>query len=485
MIKCASIWFSFRFTILTLALAFSSSHSTAIPADGLRDEPLHEEALRAAKSATQFLTDSVATRGGYLWQYSGDLSLREGEGIVQTQTVWVQPPGTPTLGLAFVRLYEATGDEQFLNAAIGAAEALRAGQLRSGGWQDRVEFDADQRHGFAYRSEPERKKAKDQSTLDDDKTQSSIRFLARLDRATKFKIHWLGEVTNFAIDGLIGKGQLPNGGYPQVWTNEVGRKQPAAGLAASYPSTWPRTYPGHQQYWNRYTLNDDLAEDMVETLHLIEDIYGDGRGGVAAVRLADSLLLAQMPSPQPAWAQQYSDEMQPVWARKFEPPAISGGESQGVIAALLQVYARTGDRKYLPPIGRAIDYLETCLRSDQKLARFYELQTNRPLYFNQTYELTYDDAECPTHYSFVVSSRLDRLRRDYQKSLDTTWKPPSRTTKQKNVPQKEVRRIIAAMDDRGRFVSDGKLKYHRYQGPVISMKTTAENLNTLADYLAN
>ena len=50
------------------------------------------------------------------------------------------------------------------------------------------------------------------------------------------------------------------------------------------------------------------------------------------------LLLAQLPEPQPGWAQQYNIEMEPEWARKFEPPAVTGGESQKVIATLLTLF---------------------------------------------------------------------------------------------------------------------------------------------------
>ena len=57
----------------------------------------------------------------------------------------------------------------------------------------------------------------------------------------------------------------------------------------------------------------------------VHQIYGDSTYKDALTRLGDFLVLSQMPDPQPAWAQQYDFEMKPVWARKFEPPAISGG----------------------------------------------------------------------------------------------------------------------------------------------------------------
>ena len=50
---------------------------------------------------------------------------------------------------------------------------------------------------------------------------------------------------------------------------------------------------------------------------------------LAARRGGDFILLAQMPEPQPAWAQQYNARMEPAWARRFEPASITGGESVG------------------------------------------------------------------------------------------------------------------------------------------------------------
>ena len=118
-----------------------------------------------------------------------------------------------------------------------------------------------------------------------------------------------------------------------------------------------------------------------------------------------------MPEPQPGWAQQYDREMHPAWARKFEPPSITGGESQGAIRILMDVYRHTGDKKYLEPIPRALDYLDKSQLASGRLARFYELKTNKPLYFTKTYELTYDDSDMPTHYGFKLDGKLDQLRR--------------------------------------------------------------------------
>ncbi|GIT30923.1 MAG: hypothetical protein Ct9H300mP1_29690 [Planctomycetaceae bacterium] len=57
---------------------------------------------------------------------------------------------------------------------------------------------------------------------------------------------------------------------------------------------------------------------------------------------------AQMPTPA-AWAQQYDLGMHPAWARKFEPPSGTGGESQGVMRTLIFLYQKTGRKDFLKP----------------------------------------------------------------------------------------------------------------------------------------
>ena len=97
------------------------------------DENLHRAAIDAMVVATRYFRTDVATHGGYLWRYKTDFSMREGEGTASPSTIWVQPPGTPAVGMAFLEAYKATGDTLFLNGAVEAARALVWGQLASGG----------------------------------------------------------------------------------------------------------------------------------------------------------------------------------------------------------------------------------------------------------------------------------------------------------------------------------------------------------------
>ncbi|QDT43552.1 hypothetical protein Pan241w_36540 [Gimesia alba] len=85
------------------------------------------------RKASQFYRDKLALNGGYVYYDSLDLQQRWGEGKASPDQIWVQPPGTPTVGMAYLKAYQATGDQFYLDAATDAALALIYGQLKSGG----------------------------------------------------------------------------------------------------------------------------------------------------------------------------------------------------------------------------------------------------------------------------------------------------------------------------------------------------------------
>src|SRR5688500_14763243 len=90
----------------------------ASPAAAADDAPPSRDEARAALlKAVRFFHEKGGVQGGYVWAYSGDLAMREAEGIVGPTTAWVQPPGTPAIGEAFLDAYEATGDLLCLEAA--------------------------------------------------------------------------------------------------------------------------------------------------------------------------------------------------------------------------------------------------------------------------------------------------------------------------------------------------------------------------------
>lgn len=451
------------------------------------DQPLsEEEASTALRKAVDFYRQQVSIEGGYLWRYSEDLTRREGELRCIETTAWVQPPGTPTVGAAFLTAYQLTGDKEYLEAAKETAHAIVLGQLESGGWDYRIEFDPARRKHYRYRVDDDRPDARNMTTLDDNTTQAALRFLMDVDKALDFQDPEISEAVQYALGRLLAA-QYPNGAWPQRFSEAPDPSQFPV-LKANYPETWSRTYP-KQDYRSYYTLNDNTLADMIRTMLHAAAVYGEDRYQRSAEQGGEFLLLAQLPDPQPAWAQQYNALMQPAWARRFEPPSITGGESQGAMRVLLDLYRETGNQKFLQPIPSAIEYLQQSRLPDGRVARFYELETNRPLYFTKKYELTYDDGDLPTHYSFKGGSALDHLQAEYERFSTSEYSPPVErdVTHVKMAPKlaSAAKAVVDQMDERGAWVTPGRL--HTYKDGddrVIDSRIFAQNVETLARFIA-
>lgn len=434
-----------------------------------------DDTLQAMKKASAFYRGSVARHGGYVYYTSTDLQERWGEGKASADQIWVQPPGTPTVGLAYLKAHAATRDPWFLDAARETAEALVYGQLESGGWTNHIDFNPKGGRVGKYRNG--KGGNWNSSSLDDGQTQTALRMLVRADEALEFKHSAIHDAARSGVDALL-KAQFPNGAFPQVWTGPVSARPI---LKASYPDYDWKTENRIKNYWDLYTLNDGLAGTVLETLLEAHRVYQDDKFKQAIARLGDFLLLAQMPEPQPAWAQQYTTEMCPSWARKFEPPAITGWESQDVIETLIRIAQVTGDKKYTATIPKALEYLKKSALPDGRLARYYELKTNKPLYMDAQYRLTHDDSDAPSHYGWKQPSRLDRIQKLLQAPAATG---PGKPT------EADVRKILAALDSQGRWVSThdgeglaGQPKFAR-GFTYLSSAVFSRNLETLSDFVA-
>jgi hypothetical protein len=189
--------------------------------------------------------------------------------------------------------------------------------------------------------------------------------------------------------------------------------------------------------------------------------------------------------------------MHPAWARVFEPPAITGGETQGILRLLMTLYGETGDRKYLEPIPRALAYLQRSfvprtpaevfgrIPAGPVLARFNELRTNRPLYITKGsrlsaaglgnrnvdgYEISYTPESVITHYGVLISGReVAAIEADYRKMATAnpaSLRRPSKLralspwdARQESAARRglmpEVRQLIASMDERGAWTRMG------------------------------
>jgi len=453
---------------------------TLVSAKPISAQEVSEQRIREAmRKAATYYYEKVSSHGGYVYHYLLDGSRQWGEGEATDDQIWVQPPGTPTVGMAYVKAYQATGEPFYLQAATDAAEALAYGQLKSGGWRNLVDFDPESPHVAQYRHGG---RGRNQSSLDDGQTQSALQLLIAVDRAHEFNHRELHEAAMYGLRALLAA-QFPNGGFPQVWTEPV-EDRPV--IKANFPDHDWRTEGRIKNYWDHYTINDDVPKYLTETLIEAHETYHADKYLQALRGLGDFLILAQLPEPQPGWAQQYNAEMQPIWARRFEPPAVAGAETASMIETLMRIADYTGDRKYLEPIPAALAWLERSKLPSGEIARYYALETNRPLYMqrsNDRYELTYDDSRLPDHYGWKWQIDLDSLRQQYQRAkAGKTPKPPA--------SEKEIsaaaRAALGALDSQGRWVSvsDGRQMIGDLKLPpgtkFLSSAVFSENLTALA-----
>ncbi len=496
--------------ITRLLLIFALVTALAPAAD------LRTEALETLRKAATFYRQHVSTEGGYHFYYAADLSYGRSESAEGPTQVSVQREGTPSVGMAFLDAWEATGDRLYLDAATDAARALVRGQLCSGGWTYIIEFDPARRSRHAYRADNNCGGSTNLTVLDDNVTQAAVRLLMRVDRELEFKDEAIHEAASYALAKLIAA-QYPIGAWPQRFTAPPDpAKYPVK--KASYPETWEREWPG-ADYRNHYTFNDNTISDVIDMFLEAARIYDEPKYLAAAERGGGFILLAQMPEPQPAWAQQYDVQMHPAWARLFEPPAVTGGESKGVMQTLFVLYRETGERKYLEPVPRALKYLQDSVlpESDSEayrrasggggpvLARFYELQTNLPLYITKGmqvrvrgqssqrpdgYELSYSDESVITHYGVLTNGRgLAGIEAEYQSlaAADpasvrrpaklhglSPWQNPGQLV----VTDGAVQAIVDSVDKRGAWTEEG---YIGKADRVVSVFAAADMMVSIGE----
>jgi PelA/Pel-15E family pectate lyase len=455
-------------------------------APSLFGAPSPAEVTSAMKRAATYFVGTVAVEGGYVYYTSTDQIKRLGEGVATATEIWVQPPGTPAVGEAFLAAYAATSDSFYLDAAVKTGKALVYGQLDSGGWRNSINFDPSGPRSDKYRNG--KGTGKNFSTLDDNITQSALCFLMKLDAATKFGESDIHGAVEYALPKLLAA-QFANGAFAQGWTGPV-EDRPV--VPAEFPDYDWRTEGRIKEYWDQYTLNDGLAGTMVETLKVAHRTYNKPEYLAALTKLGEFLLIAQLPEPQPGWAQQYSPEMRPIWARAFEPPAVSGRESEDAMLALLKIAEYTKEQRFAAPIVAGVKYLERSLLPDGQLARYYEIGSNRPLYMNRVgkvYSLTFDDKDLPDHYGWKNPVHISLIKNAYRAIL--AGRPLSEATGPPAVDATAVEKIIGALDAKGRWVTKydgdptrlvGQPKFELGE-EYLSSALFSENLMALSRFL--
>lgn len=494
-----------RWRVLATAPTLAGLLAALSPLTVTADEALARDARAAMEKSTAFMR-SIATEGGYLWRYSPDLKERAGENVATATQIWVQPPGTPSMGMAFLRAHEVTGDARYLDAAQAAADALVRGQLESGGWDYLVEFDPALRKAWHFRSDAagvsaaEAAKRKNISTFDDDNTQSAIRLLLAVADASKWanspREVRIREARDYALQKLV-EAQRPNGGWPQRWSGVPVDPKEYPVQPARFPKDYPREYP-KVNYNGFYTLNDNTHRDCVMTLLEAAQRLGRPELRAAAVKGGDFLLLAQLPEPQPGWAQQYNPQLEPAWARAFEPPCVVSNEGGGAMRLLIDLYLETGHEKYIATLPRAIAWYKRSEIAPDTWARMYELGTNTPIYGDRDGKIKYrlEDLtpERQTGYSWRGGYGLPAVFSYYEevkaagreailakrKAAEESARQPKQKAARARTLEPRVRAAIAALDAQGRWMGPAGRKAG---GPQITTSAFLINLRTLSDYL--
>ncbi|HEX5789486.1 MAG TPA: pectate lyase [Woeseiaceae bacterium] len=328
-------------------------------------------AIQAAmKQAAAFMTETVAVRGGHVWAVSEDLERRWGEVPARPSQVWLQG-GTEAVGQVLLDAWQATHDEDYLEAARKAADAVVYGQTPAGGWHYFIDFEpagldqwyADVASRFRYGYE-EYRYYYGNATFDDQVTPAAAAFLLRfynltLDPAYRAPVL---EALDFVLEA-----QYPNGLWPQ-----------------RYPLRHDYAHDGLPDYTSYSTLNDGASQAAAELLLEAFATLGDPRYFDGARRAAEGLIAIQGPAGQAAWAEQYGPDLRPVAARTHEPAGYVVRESLGALELLARFWLMTGDERYLAPMPQAIDWFERINRASAEerfpIPRYWEPGSNRPVY---------------------------------------------------------------------------------------------------------
>ena len=332
--------------------------------------------LEAMKRATVFMVEKVSTNGGYVWSYLPDLSRRWGEMEARDTQVWIQPPGTPTMGHLFLDAYHATGDEYYYQCAEKVAGALIWGQHPAGGWNYVVDFAGDRslRDWYAtvgrngWRLE-EFQYYRGNATFDDAGTAQASKFLLRL--YTEKRNPAYRPALDRAIQFVL-ESQYPIGAWPQ-----------------RFPLKSEFAHQGKPDYTSYLTFNDDVAAENIDFLVMCYQALGDPRLLDPINRGMNAFLVTQQGQPQPGWGLQYTPDLKPVGARTYEPDALVTHTTARNLELLIQFYRLTGETKFLARIPEAIDWLErvtlpaSVAGQGRTHPTFVAIGTNKPLFVHR------------------------------------------------------------------------------------------------------
>ncbi len=438
---------------------------TLFPISSFADAELTNDASKTLDKGIQYFY-SVSTNGGYMSGYSLDLKKRRGflRDVADTQ-IQVQTPGTPSVGEAFLKAYKVTGDKFYLLCAEKAGDALIWGQKNSGGWSRYIDFN----------NKAENESCKIWSIT----TTSALRFLMALNMVIQKKS--LQAAVEKGL-GFMLESQFENG-------------------------AWPPFYPLLGDRYNCYTFNDGTINDCISTMLEAHKNYNKPEHLESIKKAGDFIYISQLPPPQPGWAQHYNYYLQPQWFRQYEPPSVNSSVTARNFSTLVDLFLYTGNKKYLEPIPDAIRWLKNSRLPNGRWARFYELRTNVPLYYDRDrirvsaveelsderrtgyrYQVNIDLENITEYYNNVKKLGRDEYIKEKEKALSENEK-----IKKLKVLETTVRNIISSQDEMGRWVTKNRYRINvlgtgQWNGQyavedMIMSRIFIKNINLLCDYI--
>ena len=372
-----------------------------------------DEVKQVMMRATRYMVEEVSTNGGYLWYYLPDFSRQWGEMEAYKTMIWLQHPGTISMGHLFMEAYHAIGDEYYYAAAKQAASTVIWGQGYEGGWNYMVDFAGDRslkqwyntigKNGWRLE---EFQHYYGNSTFDDDVTSDAARFLLRI------YIEKLDASFKPALEKAIAfilESQYPLGGWPQ-----------------RYPLKYDFIKGGRPDYTSFYTFNDDVIWENINFLIQCYLTLGEERLLDPIIRGMNFYLISQHESG--GWGQQYDMDLNPVGARSYEPEALLPGTTYENAMLLLKFYRMTGNRKFLNQVPAAIKWLERSGLPEESTQQgkythptFVEVGTDRPIYVHRkgsnvkygSYYHDYNEDRLLSHYGGMGHIRIEELKQEY------------------------------------------------------------------------
>jgi PelA/Pel-15E family pectate lyase len=365
------------------------------------------------------MRERVAYRGVYVWSYAQDFSRRWGEMEAYPSMIWIQPPGTATVGHLYLDCFHATRDEFYYQAAMDVAEGLIAAQHPAGGWNYHHDFAGEESARRWYDTIGKNGWRLEEfhhyygnATFDDAGTSEASQFLLRmyLERRSSRLREPLERAVRFVLDS-----QYENGGWPQRFP---------------FVDDAPALH-GRPDYTRYVTFNDDVAGENIKFLLMVHQTLGDDRALPAIRRAMEVFIATQQPAPQAGWGLQHHNEtLAPIGARSYEPDALTTHTTANNIAQMMNFYEWTGDRRFIERVPEALAWLDSVrLRDDQvqitgrHYPTFIEIGSNRARInhrrgsnvVNGEYYWDYNVAQPITHYSQWRNLDVEALRARYER----------------------------------------------------------------------